>query len=113
LRLLTDYDRSLWLDRGDQWVGLTGEIFDVKAFGAVADGVTDDWPAFHAALDAMTSASNPDSTSPFGRTLYVPPGTYRTVQRLDPPVRPRHHRPHRRRRHPERHGGATRQRRRH
>ena len=82
VRLLTDYDRSLWLDRGDRWVGLTGEIFNVQAFGAVADGVTDDWPAFHAALEAMTSDLNLDSTSPFGRTLYVPPGTYRLAQSL-------------------------------
>jgi hypothetical protein len=82
LRYLTDDDRSLWLDNGQGWFSLGGEVFDVRAFGAQGDGKTDDWGAFHAAIDAMTSELEEDSTSPYGRTLYVPPGTYRLAQTL-------------------------------
>jgi hypothetical protein len=82
LRYLTDDDRSLWLDNGLNWFSLGGEVFDVRAFGAAGDGVTDDWGAFHAAIDAMTSARDEESTSPYGRTLSVPPGTYRLAQSL-------------------------------
>src|SRR5262249_61290908 len=82
LRYLEDDDRSLWLENDQGWISLTGETFDVRAFGAKGDGKTDDWGAFHAAIDAMTSALNEDSTSPYGRTLLVPPGSYRLAQSL-------------------------------
>lgn len=41
---------------------------NVRSFGAVGDGVTDDLPAFHAAIAAIRSQSK--------STLYVPTGTY-------------------------------------
>jgi hypothetical protein len=43
-------------------------VADVKAFGAVGDGVTDDAPAFNAAIAAMSTAN--------GGMLSIPPGTY-------------------------------------
>lgn len=41
---------------------------NVRSFGAVGDGVTDDLPAFHAAMTAVRSQSK--------STIYVPTGTY-------------------------------------
>ncbi|MDP9368288.1 MAG: glycoside hydrolase family 55 protein, partial [Chloroflexota bacterium] len=82
LRRLTDEDRGLWLQTEQQWLSLRGEVFDVRAYGALGDGVTDDWEAFNLAIEAMTSRLEEDSTSPYGRTLYVPPGTYRLAQTL-------------------------------
>jgi hypothetical protein len=58
--------RGLWMDQGTQWFSLTGETVNVKEFGAKGDGVTDDTAAFSAALDAAN-----------GKTLYLPPGTYK------------------------------------
>jgi len=82
LRRLTDYDRGLWLDVGDGWTGLGRDLFDVRAFGAVGDGQTDDWAAFNSAIEAMVSPLSADSTTAAGRTLFVPPGTYRLAQSL-------------------------------
>src|SRR4051812_779513 len=82
LRMLTDYDRGLWLDTGERWVSVRNHVFDVRAFGAVGDGKTDDWSAFSAALEAMRSWIGTDSTSADGHTLFVPPGTYRLAQSL-------------------------------
>ena len=82
LRRVTDYDRGAWLDTGDGWLSLRGEVFDVRAYGATGDGVTDDWDAFQSAIEAMTTRLDADSTSAYGRTLYVPPGTYRLAQTL-------------------------------
>lgn len=47
--------------KAEQWL-------NVRDFGAVGDGVTDDSPAFQAAFNAMTFAN--------GGTLFVPPGIY-------------------------------------
>src|SRR5215203_5802508 len=44
------------------------EAIDVRNFGAVGDGVTDDGPAFQKALDALAAAG--------GGTLFVPAGKY-------------------------------------
>jgi len=82
LRHLTDNDRGLWLNTGDGWRSVGGYRFDVRAFGAVGDGETDDWAAFDAAIEAMRSPLDPDTTSAAGRTLLVPPGRYRLAQSL-------------------------------
>ena len=82
LRRLVDDDRGLWLDTGEGWISLGGHVFDVRAFGARGDGETDDWTAFQTALEAMTSPLLDDSTTPYGRTLLVPPGRYRLAQTL-------------------------------
>jgi hypothetical protein len=79
---LTDDDRSLWLDTGEGWVSLSGEVFNVRAFGATGDGRTDDWTAFQTAIEAMSSPLFDESTTPYGRTLLVPPGRYRLAQSL-------------------------------
>ena len=82
IRRLVDDDRGLWLDTGEGWTSLSGHVFDVRAFGARGDGETDDWTAFQTALEAMTSPLLDDSTTPYGRTLLVPPGRYRLAQTL-------------------------------
>ncbi len=82
IRRLVDDDRGLWLDTGEGWSSLGGHVFDVRAFGAQGDGETDDWTAFQTALEAMTSPLLDDSTTPYGRTLLVPPGRYRLAQTL-------------------------------
>jgi hypothetical protein len=64
---LTDDTRDLWVDVGTQWVSLTGEIINAKAFGAIGDN-TNDTVALNAAIAAAIAAPN--------KTLYLPPGTY-------------------------------------
>src|SRR6185503_18002320 len=48
--------------------GATSIEINLRDFGAVGDGVTDDGPAFQAALDALATAG--------GGTLFVPEGKY-------------------------------------
>ena len=43
-------------------------VYNVRDFGALGDGVTDDQPAFAAAVAAMPT--------PYGGMIHVPPGTY-------------------------------------
>ena len=45
-----------------------GQVFNVKAYGAVGDGVTDDIAALNSALTAADAAD--------GAIIYFPPGTY-------------------------------------
>jgi hypothetical protein len=47
------------------------DTFDLTAFGAVGDGVTDDGPALQRALDAVANAG--------GGTIHVPSGSYAIV----------------------------------
>lgn len=46
-----------------------GDVFNVRNFGAVGDGVTDDRGAFQAAFNAANTAG--------GGVVFMPPGTYR------------------------------------
>jgi hypothetical protein len=52
---------------------ITGAPVNIKDFGAVGDGITNDSAAFVAALSAIAST---------GQTLYVPAGTYKINQEL-------------------------------
>lgn len=72
LARVTDSVRGLWMDQGSQWFSLSGEVVNVKEFGAKGDGITDDQPAFAAAI---ASFSPPNSSN--GGVVEVPPGTYR------------------------------------
>ncbi len=47
-----------------------GEIYNVKAYGAAGDGITDDTDAIRAAFAAATSSTS------HGGTVYLPSGTY-------------------------------------
>jgi hypothetical protein len=51
-----------------------GEIYNVKAYGAVGDGTTDDYTAVMAAISAAQNAN--------GGTIYFPPGRYRINSQL-------------------------------
>jgi hypothetical protein len=60
--VLTDaYGAAALIDRGAQ-------IVNVKAFGAIGDGVADDAPAIQAAINAAAT---------LGANVYIPGGTYR------------------------------------
>src|SRR5262245_44678 len=74
---------------------MSGSIFDVKDFGAIGDGITDDYPAFRRALDAIAALSKisrifnfpplPSITEvkdPRGSILFVPFGQYKLSQTL-------------------------------
>lgn len=54
---------------GDSWI--FHRVFNIKFFGAVGDGVTDDQPAIQDALDAVEAAG--------GGELYIPHGTFLLV----------------------------------
>jgi len=61
---------------------------NVRDFGAVGDGVTDDTAAFQAALDLACSANNPLTYGRFtplrgmGNTVYIPHGYYKITDAL-------------------------------
>ena len=54
------------------------EPFNVRAFGAVGDGVHDDTAAIQAAIDAASAG--------LGGVVYLPPGGYRTSAPLTLPT---------------------------
>jgi hypothetical protein len=74
---------------------VSDSIFDVRDFGAVGDGITDDYPAFQRALDAIAALSKTTFPSSLpggvtlsaidarGATLFIPFGTYRLSQTLN------------------------------
>lgn len=54
-------------------------VFNVKDYGAVGDGTTDDTIALQAAI---TAAGNTVTLGTFGATVYLPTGTYRITSTL-------------------------------
>lgn len=56
---------------------ISGAPLNVKDFGAVGDGTTDDTAAIQAAINAVTSTQ---------RTVYIPGGTYKVTSTLTIPI---------------------------
>lgn len=77
LARVTDSVRGLWMDQGSQWFSLSGEVANVKEFGAKGDGITDDQCAFAAAIASLSP-----SNSSKGGVVLVPPGIYRFCNTL-------------------------------
>lgn len=71
-RYLTDSSRGLWIDQGNQFVSVSGEVYNVKFFGAKGDGTTDDTSAIQAAITAATN----------GGIIYFPLGRYKITSTL-------------------------------
>lgn len=63
LARVTDNERGLWMDYGTQWAAVSEQIVNVRAFGALGDGVTNDTTALQNAIN-------------IGGRIYFPPGTY-------------------------------------
>src|SRR5947209_4741968 len=55
--------------------------YNVKDYGVVGDGVTDDTAAIQAVIDGLPLI--PGSPTQRGGTIYFPPGTYLTKRPLD------------------------------
>jgi hypothetical protein len=65
---LTNRDQSLWMKTGfGNWFSISG-VYNVKAFGAFGDGVTDDQAPIQSAINAATIDG--------GGIVYFPSGTY-------------------------------------
>lgn len=65
-----------------------GELFNVRAFGAVGDGGADDTAAFQAAITAASRKTGPageTATGARGGAVYVPQGIYRITSTLTLP----------------------------
>jgi hypothetical protein len=63
---VTDGVRGLWIDQGQQWVGVDGERLNVREFGATGSGVSDDTAAIQSAINAAA----------VGDAIIFPNGTY-------------------------------------
>ena len=61
---------------GGAYASLGPGWLNVKDFGAVGDGVTDDYAAFDAAIASMDTGIDAYSNNGKGNTLYVPVGNY-------------------------------------
>ncbi|MDQ3281029.1 MAG: right-handed parallel beta-helix repeat-containing protein [Acidobacteriota bacterium] len=81
---LTGEMRGLWMQTASvspltNWVSISGEVFNVKDFGAKGDDTTNDAPAIQAAINAARTVAGSGSAS-FGAhamVVYFPPGVYR------------------------------------
>lgn len=60
-------------------------VANVRDYGALGDGVTDDTAAFQAAIDSLTfteAASGGFNFSASGGTVYIPPGRYEITSKI-------------------------------
>lgn len=73
LARVTDTERGLWMDQTTQWVSLGKQVINVKDFGAVGDGVTDDFAAIQAALNALPILPKAGYK---GGVVFLPAGDY-------------------------------------
>lgn len=71
---------------GSAWVavGTMRGMYDVRHYGAMGDGTTDDTLAIQAAIDAAALGVISGSTSGDGGIVYMPPGTYK-ISHIDVP----------------------------
>lgn len=69
LAKLTDADRNLWMSTGAQWFSVAGQTYNVKAFGATGDGVSDDTKYISDADNAARETNG---------SVFFPSGTYLT-----------------------------------
>lgn len=65
----TDGTRGLFLDSGAQWVSVNGGVANVRDFGALGDGTTNDRVAIQAAIDAASTT--------IAGVVWFPTGNYR------------------------------------
>lgn len=82
----SDGARGIWMDSGAQWLALNGQTANVKEFGAVGDGVTNDTSAYSDAFAAAYDVFVPPGTYkvnafsiPQGKRLILPPGAIMAV----------------------------------
>lgn len=66
-------------DQGDLVLMTTDPTVNVKLFGAVGDGATDDTAAIQAAMDVNLNGTDSDRRT----TIYFPPGQYKITSTLD------------------------------
>jgi hypothetical protein len=58
-------------------------VYDVRAYGAVGNSITDDTAAFQACIDAITGTANPVAAVRLARgMMYIPKGQYLITQEL-------------------------------
>ncbi|WKA53874.1 glycosyl hydrolase family 28-related protein [Planococcus shixiaomingii] len=74
LKSKEDLIREMWNPKKT-----SGQIFNVKSFGAKGDGVADDWRSLQEVIDKVYR-------TPGGGNLFFPPGTYRISKPLEVPV---------------------------
>lgn len=75
LRRVTDGIRGIWICDGTSWRSLTGHA-DIRDFGAVIDGITDDTASRDLWLTALGSG-NFETTITGPRVGYLPAGVYK------------------------------------
>ena len=76
---VTDGVRGLWMDTGTQWRPLNGGVANVKDFGAVGDGVTNDLAAITAAYAATPLVLFPEGTYNLGTITGATPTSLITI----------------------------------
>ena len=65
------------------WAAVDSAVADVKQYGAVGDGVTDDTAAIQAAIDAAMTTGTPLTTTRVGlKPVYLPKGKYKITAPL-------------------------------